>query len=538
MVQQNPVPPAEWPPRRLVVLVPGFRGRLSTWQPLVERVRSEPSFSDKETQWLPYEHRVHIATTRSLDSIARDLSARIAGEWLAAGGFDEVMLIGHSMGGLIARQCYLVGVGAVPGSERAEWTGKVRRIVLMASVNRGLDSAKHLRNRLFAYMTRIVPFASRLAIAQVLRGSDFLTNLRINWIRHFSALNAKGVAPTVVQLLGTLDSEVAPEDSRDVLAFPDGHYVEVPDADHRTIFRLDLTDAPNVRYALIRKALLGEFPIRAAPGIDKIHRVVFVLHGIRDSNVADWVSQLKSRLIAREGNGLEVLNPTYGYFSAARFALPTVRRKNIRIFQDWYTEALARHPHAQFDVIAHSNGTYLLGHSMLRTSGMRFTNVALVGSVLPQDFWTRFRGELPPQVKRIRNDRANRDWPVALLCNALAGLCMRDVGTAGFAGFLGGGTIEVAYHKGGHSAALANERLDSLVDFTLDGPSASPGNLDANPGFFQQLSNSMPYLAKLLVLVLVVGLVYFVLQDGKFHGDRASAATLGLLLAYITLDII
>ena len=77
----------------------------------------------------------------------------------------------------------------------------------------------------------------------------------------------------------------------------------------------------------------------------------------------------------------------------------------------------------------------------------------LAGSVLPAGFWQQFQ-VLTQQVRRIRNDQADRDWPVALLCSALRGLYMHDVGTAGFSGFLGDSTLEVAYYSGGHGAAL------------------------------------------------------------------------------------
>src|SRR5262249_41117906 len=158
-----------------------------------------------------------------------------------------------------------------------------------------------------------------------------------------------------------------------------------------------------------------------------------------------------------------VLHPTYGNFTAARFALPGVRRKNIPIFQDWYTEALAKYPTAEFNVIAHSNGTYMLGRSLKKTPGMHFENVTLAGSVLPMRFpWDDLVAN--EQVGRVRNDRANRDWPVALLCNALRGLQMRDVGTAGFAGFKGQETYECAYYPGGHSKALDPEFQDYLVN--------------------------------------------------------------------------
>lgn len=530
-------PPQNLKRRRLVVLVPGFRGSVRTWQLLIERLSAESEFATADTLWFPYEHGISLFSLRSLNSEARNLAALINGQWHKKNGFDDIILVGHSMGGLIVRQCYLLGVGASAENQPAPWASVVRRVVLMASLNRGLDWESRISFRIWAYLARIVTPISRLATSQVMRGSDFLTNLRIEWIRHFSNQDAQ-VAPLIVQLLGTMDSEVTEDDSKDVLAFPSGHYISVPDANHRGLPRLDLAKDPDIQYALVREAFLGELQPQETIAKNTVRRVVFVLHGIRDSNVANWVDQLRTRIEVREADAVEVVTPTYGYFTAARFALPTVRRKNIRIFQDWYTEALARHPQAQFDVIAHSNGTYILGHSLLRTPGMRFTNVALVGSVLPQDFWYRFDSSRAAQTTRVRNDRANRDWPVALLCNALAGLNMRDVGIAGFGGFLGDVTEEVAYYSGGHSAGLQSNRLDSLVDFTLDGPFSKPSNLAHAPGYFQQLSNAMPLLAQVVVAGAILGLLYAVFQNWTFHFDRAMTATLALIVTYWFLDIV
>jgi len=248
--------------------------------------------------------------------------------------------------------------------------------------------------------------------------------------------------PLVVQLLGERDGWVDPEDSKDVLAFPTGHDLSVPDANHRKLYRLDQAPDPDLRYAVLREGFVGVFQ-DSPPVASSVRRVVFLLHGIRASNVDDWIKELGRRILGRGQDSTDVRQPTYGYFTAARFALPSVRRKNIPVFQDWYTEALAEHPTAEFDIIAHSNGTYILGQALMKTPGMRFDNVALAGSVLPTNFpW----GELKrsKQVGRVRNDRGNRDWPVALLCNALSGLRMHDVGTGGFAGFNGAATHEVA----------------------------------------------------------------------------------------------
>lgn len=533
--------------RRLLVVVPGFGGRREEWQPLLDRFASEPGLDAAHAKWIFFDHGTCLTTRGELADVAAELSAHVAAECTRSGPYGEVVLIGHSMGGLVARHAYLVAAGAVPGAVSSDWADTVQRIVLLASVNRGIVLQRFpLWQQLLAYLDRRFPVVEKLRVRDTYRGSSFLTNLRINWIRYFGRRRedaSRGMGrkpPVVVQVLGTEDGVVDREDSRDLLAFPEAHTVEVPGADHKAIHRLDLAKDPDLRYAVLRRALLGDFQDRpdAQAVTSQVERVIILLHGIRASNVDDWIRGLKERINNRDPSRLLADSPTYGYFTAARFALPSVRRKNIRMFQDLYTELLAKHPTAEFSAIAHSNGTYILGHSLLATPGMKFRNLALAGSVLPQDFWTRFEN-LDSQVGRIRNDRANRDFPVALLCSGLAGIRMRDVGVAGFAGFLGDKVAEVAYYSGGHGAALSDDRLDKLVDFALDGPLEVPDDLLVGPGYFRQLSNAMAYVMPALLASIVVLVLYFTFAHppGVPHWDRLALFLLGALVAYILLDI-
>ncbi|QLE59889.1 alpha/beta fold hydrolase [Nostoc sp. TCL26-01] len=537
--------------KRLVVLVPGFMGRCSLWGLLRERLEQEIKFRPHEAQWLLFDHKIKWWSIGSIDDLAIQLHSQIVAEWIRSGGFNDVVLVGHSMGGLIVRQAYLLAAGAVAGENASEWGQYVSRIVLLASLNRGVELRRVPWIWPLAWINRIFPFLPHLLLEDTQRGSNFLTNLRINWIRHFGALteahrrgelwtdNCPKRPPLVVQILGSRDGIVRREDSKDVLAFPRSHYLQVPDADHRRLYRLEFAADPELRYAVLRQGFIGEFPDEPVGALETEHndasikRVVFLLHGIRASNVDDWIKGIERRISTRDLYTI-VKQPTYGYFSAARFVLPSVRRKNIVVFQDWYTEALAEYPTAEFDIMAHSNGTYILGQSLLTTPGMRFNNVALVGSVLPTSFpWKELmeRG----QVNQVRNDRANRDWPVALLCNALRGLRMEDVGTGGFAGFEGNATHEVAYYFGGHGEALKPDYQDILVDFVFNGTVQEPATLSSSPGYFRQFSNAMPYVARLVVLTVGVGVGWLIFQGCLV---QVFWSVLAIIITYVILDII
>jgi pimeloyl-ACP methyl ester carboxylesterase len=545
----GPAPDEPARTRRLVVLVPNSLAQLGNWSPLKKRLAMEEGYKPEEAHWLEFAHRANLWSTEALAAAAERLRGLIDAEWLHEGGFDDVVLVGHSRGGLIVREAYLLAAGVVPNQNASDWAGHVSRILLFASVNRGIDPEK---KRLWAFancLARLFPWLPDFMGLDAIRGSHFLANLRINWIRLFGALAAaqrEGETwrdgrpkrpPLVVQLLGDRDGWVDPEDSKDVLAFKAGHNLSVPGANHENLYQLDQAPDPERRYTVLREGFVGEFPDRR-PVASSARRVVFLLHGILASNVDAWIEELGRRILERGQDSTDVRRPTYGYLSAARFALPSVRRKNIPVFQDWYTEALAEHPTAEFDIIAHSNGTYIFGQTLMKTPGMRFANVVLAGSVLPTNFdWEKLKtGE---QVGRVRNDRANRDWPVALLCNALSGLRMHDVGTGGFAGFKGYVIDEVAYYPGGHGMALKSDYQGLLVDFVFGGKLQKPDGLDEPPGyFFRMLSNAMPYVAVLLVLVGVAGLGWYIFQGWEPHPWRALGSATGLLAAYVILDII
>jgi alpha-beta hydrolase superfamily lysophospholipase len=529
-------------PQKLLVLVPALDPDCKLWQPLRKRLAEEPGFGPEDARWLDFDHQTHHFSLGSLEAVADSLKSRIDAEWERSGGYQEVILIGHSLGGLIVRQAFLLAAGEIPGGEASPWVRHVSRMVLLASLNRGIDVQRRIDHRvmtrLVLLMHRLFPFLPYLRVLDAIKGSAFLTNLRINWIRYFYRSDQQRSAPPlVVQVLGDKDQLVHKEDSKDVLAFANGHYLTVPEANHKELYRIDLAPDPELRYAVIRKAFVGEFAnaARERDCAPEIKRVVFLLHGIRASNVDKWIEGLR-KLIEDRDPHTRTRRPTYGYFTALRFALPSVRRRNVAILQDAYTEALADFPDAEFNIIAHSNGTYMLGQALLAIPGMRFTNAALVGSVLPEDFWQRFT-RLRDQVKNIRNDRANRDWPVALLCSALRGLRMRDVGPAGFSGFLGESALEVAYYRGGHGAALEPGNWNRLVTFVFGLGLEKPENLVDEPGFYRQLSNLMPYLTPLAVLVVVAGGIFWTFQDAVFHLERAILAAVILLVLYVALDV-
>jgi pimeloyl-ACP methyl ester carboxylesterase len=561
--------------RRLVVLIPGMGSNKDAWASFIQRLQQEPGYGPTEAQWMSFEHGIRpwtlgekrpeyvdtIDLPSNLEMLARQLRNQIHQHWLAHKMYQDVVLIGHSFGGLLARRVYLLAAGAVPYENGSPWGEQISRIVLFASVNRGfrLERLKP-QFSLIANLGRL--FARRVFFFEdVLQGSDFVTNLRIDWIRHFRTLenlhpddmkrgeSGQVHGPLVVQYLGDRDELIQSSmDDKDILAFPTGHFHFVAGANHANLFRLEptYTTEPDARYAVLRQAFVEEpasmetNPERRPQKTDK-KRVVMILHGIRADRVDDWVERLRKQIRERDSHDTAVSTPTYGYFTAYRFALPPERRKNIPIFRDEYTELLAEHPQAEFSIIAHSNGTYMLGRSLRKTPGMRFKNVVLAGSALPEEYdWEQLMnpdGNVR-QVGRVRNERANRDAPIGLLCSMLQGLpgkSMKDIGRGGFAGFRGDAVLEIAYHEGGHGKALEEANLPRLVDYVFD-RDPQELSLPKNPGYFFGLSNFFHHIGLVLLVGLLALIVWIPFIGGGFHPWTALIVGVVLVLILLILN--
>jgi alpha-beta hydrolase superfamily lysophospholipase len=524
---------------RLVVVVSSIMDDPSSWDSLVPRLRTLPGYGDEECRWAFIPHGARWYRPGSAEQLAREIAARIHSRWVADGGYDEVVLVGHSIGGLLVRQAYLVGLGNGDPDQGRPWAERVNRIILFASLNRGFKVSfeRALWLPPMAWLARVLPGIRGLLVRDVLRGSEFITNLRVSWI---STVNTRERPPLIVQFLGRDDRLVREDDSRDIEAFPTGVQEMVPDATHRDLIRLDIAPDPEVRFRLIASAFTRVPPEEPARELgDESQRVVMVLHGIRATNTT-WARDLEQH-ISTIWPDTEVITASYGRFSARKFMIPATRRRFLGWLEDTYSERLASNPKATFHFIGHSNGTYLLGHSLARIPGMRFDRVLLVGSVLPTDYDWRGR-RAARQVQMLRNDRAARDVPVGVLCSGLRALGMRDIGTAGVDGFYAWddpAKREVFYYKGGHSAALAPENLASLAAYVMDGAATEPAGLPREPPrSFSLLSRAAPYLGWLVVAGAVAGGTWFVRNGPWSSRYNATALAGGIVVAFVALDVI
>ncbi|MFM9697858.1 hypothetical protein [Streptomyces europaeiscabiei] len=486
---------------RLLVYVPGLTDKPGDADELMARLREENGHVD-DVVWV-YPDSIRVLTRGRLAALANTLNRRINSFWTDRGCPQEIVLIGHSAGGVLLRYAYLCGCGRLRG-DKGDWVANVRRIVLLAAPNRGVESSRLSRPTRMA-----VAFAGgwKFAARELLAGAVFMTNLRLEWIRHFTGLRVG--APTVVQVRGSEDPLLEAEDSRDVVGCPNGTELYLPHATHRDVMKISAVreESPGNRYRVLRQAIIGEVEITDPEALPEdeaaVTDIVFLLHGIR-AGIGTWVEDLGNRLKEGAEGQVQVVQTSYGWLSAFNFAFPVSRRRTLRRFQDKYSYVVARHPKATIHFVGHSNGTYMLGQSLRHVVALRFNRVYLAGSVLPRDFpWLDLDG---PQIGALVNACGAKDKPVAWLCSGLRGFGMRDIGTAGFAGFLDGParTVQLLNLDGGHGAGLTGERLPDVVQYIRYGQCPT-AETTAPSAWFDWLSRSAPVWSWTLLLCVLVG---------------------------------
>ncbi|MBI5820307.1 MAG: hypothetical protein HZA88_15170 [Verrucomicrobia bacterium] len=531
-------------PNRLIVVVSGSYGTEKDWEPLLKRLQNEKDLREdgpaaKEDNyrckymfwclqdrwsWFRFRPRSRL----SANDLARALCVAVE-HAVSQGQYEDVILLAHSAGGVLARRAFLIAAEST-GAEQCTWHSKVSRIVLLAALNRGWNPSCFSWKHAGATILRISGIFRSPFLRDLRRGSDFITNLRLQWLLYFRSTSSDHRCPIVVQVRGDVDEVVAEEDSEDINKLPQALLIDIDSGSgigHGDLYRVDRAKDPGSLYQDLLKALICNVQYRQPPLTHALQRkkVVFILHGIRAYNYG-WAQQLDNHIHRLDPSAV-VVRPTYGFLSALGFALPFRRRANISWFFDQYSDLVAQHdsldPALDFHFAGHSNGTYILGEGLRRLGAMRFHRVFLAGSVLPRDFpWRLFLGA--KQVARVRNARSSRDVPVAVLCSILRGLFMRDVGTGGFDGF-NAGADEQAFFNGGHSAPVESANLDNVAQFLLAGSGGPPlAQLQqcCPTNFFRWLSRFAPWAVYLILAgVLLCAAKAFGWLDGGWPGVAA-----------------
>ncbi len=504
-----------WRPRersdRLVVLAHGLGG-LSGLDDVIAETESLWPDADLMVARL----RINLVSNADPFRIAAHLEELIHDRFehmrVSGNSYQAVVLIGHSTGAALIRKVYLYGMGlvedhpdfsAIDQTERA-WAIATERLVLLAPTTRGWSIFPKPKNLMWLqwlmlvgayWAARIIPCSGFLKSME--RGAPFISNARIQWIKLSQRIEWQGVRSRpafVVILLGDTDELVSSNDHLDFTVDRNAVFISVPDSDHKSIIEFAdssrgesrarrFADALCLDHESLRRRYRAFTPSpNSAPDNGDL-RLIFLLHGIRD--YGSWRLKMQKEISLLDDKAV-VLTPSYGYLPMLPFILGFVRRRYVKRFMDWYTEAIARHPRRQVSFFGHSNGTYILARALLDYRAVRCVNVAFAGSVVPQDYpWDQIiRHE--GRVQRLRNDIAAGDWVVAIFprvieqLRQMPGLRNRanfDIGSGGFNGFRddSGDDFQVHFLRGGHSAAITTEgavdsiKIRSISKFLTDG---------------------------------------------------------------------
>src|SRR5262249_31338888 len=142
------------------------------------------------------------------------------------------------------------------------WVDKVKRIVLLAGMNRGWSISHHMSP------SRAIEMRAGVAIGYILdrifghpplilsirRGSPFITQLRLQWLamEQAKANGDKSVGGVqTVQLLGAIDDVVSPDDNIDLITGSRFSHLEVPESGHLNVIAMDDTDVGRKRQRVL-----------------------------------------------------------------------------------------------------------------------------------------------------------------------------------------------------------------------------------------------------------------------------------------------
>lgn len=511
-------------------------------------------------------------------AVAEMIDERYAAHEARGHPLKKVVLVGFSFGAILARMVYVLACGESPdrrwivrdqdGEARSvfcperispiparPWASCVDRVILIAGVSRGwtidfrvqglaaaalfhtleaIDFAVHG----LASVTRKIlrrPNGPTFAMS-IRRGGRFVSELRWQWLQmrreDLQTREGKSIGKVMtIQLLGTKDDVVAPDDNVDLITGKDFIYLELPDCGHPDAVQMELPENPPAEISLELKDLAQRFPAGQAralilrdvlrqsekhlrdysvqPQEDEIlsvalsasesvqhgalagdaqtslppvSDVAFVIHGIRDQGF--WTQKVAWRIqrLARERQRrFASVTRSYGYFPMWPFLFPWERRGKVEWLVDQYVEACAVHPKAAFHYVGHSNGTYLLASALQEYGFVRFGHVVFAGSVVRHEYpWKTMIANR--QVTGVLNYVATGDWVVALFPGLFEFIRIQQLGNGGHNGFRDlervastedsferNPCLEIAYTAGAHGSAVVENNWDEIASAIVDG---------------------------------------------------------------------
>lgn len=553
--------------KKLVVIVHGYSGCPNSLGQVLRTLEEERAFADADL--LVPEYRAGLASNSDVYLVASHLEGyidhlnrqRVRNQ---GGPYEQITLIGHSLGALLIRKCYAWGHGSTedhparpPKGVRHDWVLQVDRLILLAGVNRGWSlegRPKHMSRSQHLFTVLVwrlgIVLGQGKLVRAVERGAPFVADLRVQWIRLASRLGS-AMAPTV-QLLGDVDDVVSRDDSHDALVAKNFIAIPLLGTGHMNITNFSEPVYGSNRRDKFREALLtpidqlvhqyrqsSENCVASQEGRNPSgDHVIFLMHGIRD--LGHWRQSLQRRIEALDPRAV-VVTSSYGWFPMARFLIGWDRQRNVRWFMDRYTEQLAWHPQASISFFGHSNGTYLLASAMQRYQSVQFERVAFAGSVVPRAFpWSNFGPGGSNRIRVLRNDMGTKDWVVAIfprLFELIHELFARgpvhatDIGSGGFNGFEDdfADNLQV-YLDGGHGAGILEANHDSLARFLIHGENTHQQTTFDHPSNLVSVASRLCWLCWTILATCLATVCY---TTGMLGGTWGLLSSVLIVLAIL-----
>lgn len=167
--------------------------------------------------------------------------------------------------------------------------------------------------------------------------------------------------------------------------------------------------------------------------------VVLLIHGIQTDGA--WHNLVEKELSTLAHTNVEGLG--YNFVSPLQLVSPVRSTPINKITQD-IRDAKAMEPNAQFMVIAHSFGSYILSRILATSPDISFSRIILCGCIIPISYpWGLYTKNM--EKKSILNDIGTRDlYPVVATCASFG------YGSSGRKGFQAP-LIKDRYFDYGHS---------------------------------------------------------------------------------------
>lgn len=173
-------------------------------------------------------------------------------------GNTAIVLIGHSMGGLVIKKAYML---ARQGTAYKSLTERIHTICFLATPHRGSDSAKLLNNILH------IAYSSRAYVADLQRGSGAVQSINDEFRNYSADVNLWSFYETQKLKIGIISTLIVDPDSA-TLGYREEKQMPM-NADHRSICKFESPTDPN--YVSVRNALAST--VQDISNLGKAHRI-------------------------------------------------------------------------------------------------------------------------------------------------------------------------------------------------------------------------------------------------------------------------